>query len=179
VAIDPLTDHIASTVPVGGAAVSLAAQGPELWLAVGASATEHVGGSLVLSMASGTFQTLDPSVVYDQEGWRIPMTTNDALLSYKKVGGLDGTTLVPNLATALPEVSSDGLSYRFVLRPGIRYSNGLPVRPEDFRLAIERTLVLFGSPFLYAAIDGAPQGVLFRSSARTTSARPARERRRR
>ena len=103
-AIDPLTDDVASTVPVGGAAVSLAAQGPELWLAVGASATEHVGGSLVLSMASGPLQTLDPSVVYDQEGWRILMTTNDGLLSYKKVGGPDGTTLVPDLATALPEV---------------------------------------------------------------------------
>ena len=58
--------------------------------------------------------------------------------SPRKVGGPDGATVVPDLATALPEVSADGLTYRFVLRSGIRYSNGEPVRPEDFRRGIGR-----------------------------------------
>ena len=44
--------------------------------------------------------------------------TNDGLLSFKRVGGADGATLVPDLASALPEVSADGLTYRFPLREG-------------------------------------------------------------
>ena len=38
----------------------------------------------------------------------------------------------------LPEPSPDGKTYTFHLRQGISYSNGEPVRPEDFRRAIER-----------------------------------------
>ena len=86
--------------------------------------------------------SIDPAVVYDTEGWRVLALTNDGLLAYKKVGGPDGATLVPDLASALPDVSADGLTYRFPLRDGIRYSTGEPVRPEDFRHGIERTLVL-------------------------------------
>ncbi len=48
-AIDPATSTVGQTVPVGGAAASLAADGDELWLAVGASATEHRGGTLTVS----------------------------------------------------------------------------------------------------------------------------------
>jgi peptide/nickel transport system substrate-binding protein len=55
-------------------------------------------------------------------------------------------------------VSADGLTYRFPLREGIRYSNGDPVRPEDFRHAVERTIALNSdnpdiAP-LYGAIEG-------------------------
>ena len=41
-----------------------------------------------------------------------------------------------------PQVSPDGLTYRFPLREGIRYSTGEPVRPEDFRHGLERTFSL-------------------------------------
>jgi peptide/nickel transport system substrate-binding protein len=99
--------------------------------------------------------SLDPALVYDPEGWRILTITNDGLLAYKKVGGPDGATLVPDLATALPDVSADGLTYRFPLREGMRYSTGDPVRPEDFRRAIERSLVLHGAADLLSAIEGA------------------------
>jgi YVTN family beta-propeller protein len=153
--IDPDTNGIDQTVPVGGAAASLASDQGGLWLAVGASASEHRGGTLKVSIDDQAPASLDPAVVYDNEGWRILTITNDGLLAYKKVGGPDGATLVPDLATALPEVSADGLTYRFPLRDGIRYSTGEPVRPEDFRRAIERTLVLHGADYLLSAIEGA------------------------
>ena len=53
-----------------------------------------------------------------------------------------GNTLVPDLATALPEPTGRGTTYTFHLRPGIRYSDGAPVRPEDFRREIERVFDL-------------------------------------
>jgi peptide/nickel transport system substrate-binding protein len=156
-AIDPATNAAEQTVPVGGAAASLAADGDGLWLAVGASATEHRGGTLtVASRTRRETTSLDPAVVYDTIGWQILSITNDGLLAYKKVGGPDGATLVPDLASALPQVSADGLTYRFPLRDGIRYSTGEPVRPEDFRYALERAISLSGDAAeMFKAIDGA------------------------
>jgi YVTN family beta-propeller protein len=155
-AIDPATDEAERRVPVGGAAASLAADGDGLWLAVGASATEHRGGTLTVASRTGAPTSLDPAVVYDTIGWQILSITNDGLLSYKKVGGPDGATLVPDLASALPQVAADGLSYRFPLREGIRYSNGDPVRPEDFRHGLERAISLSrDAAEMFRAIDGA------------------------
>jgi Bacterial extracellular solute-binding proteins, family 5 Middle len=166
--IDPGTDsHM--PVSVGGAATSLAADGGnDLWLAVGISATEHRGGTLTVSsadtMEDSDFTSLDPAVVVfnDTFGGQILSITNDGLMSFKKVGGSDGAALVPDLASALPEVLDDGLTYRFPLREGIRYSNGDPVRPEDFRRAVERAIALNADTDiaadvaeLYGAIDGA------------------------
>ena len=68
--------------------------------------------------------------------------TNDGLVAYRKVGGPDGVTIVPDLAAALPEISEDGLTYRFAIRDDVTYSNGDPVRPEDFRRALERSIAL-------------------------------------
>ncbi len=48
--------------------------------------------------------------------------------------------LVGALATRAPPPSGDGRTYVFTLRPGLRYSDGRPVRPEDFRASLERYL---------------------------------------
>ena len=124
-AIDPGTDRVERTLVVGGATASLAAEGDGLWLAVGASATEHRGGTLIVSAQEEVFSSLDPAVVYGFPGWQILSFTNDGLLAYKRVGGPDGATLVPDLASTFPQVSPDGLTYRFPLREGIR------TRPES------------------------------------------------
>jgi peptide/nickel transport system substrate-binding protein len=167
--IDPTTDS-REPVPVGGAATSLAADGGEdLWLSVGVSPTDHRGGILTVSsaetMEEWNLTSLDPAVVVIPwgPGGQILSITNDGLLAYKKVGGPDGATLVPDLASALPDVLDDGLTYRFPLRQGIKYSNGDPVHPEDFRRAVERTIALWADDedlgneiaALYGAIEGA------------------------
>jgi YVTN family beta-propeller protein len=155
VAVDPATDTVGQPIPVGSAAASLAVEGGDLWLAVGASPTEHRGGTLTVSSTFHAPVTWDPGA-NDSLGWQILSITNDGLLAYRKVGGPGGATLVPDLASALPEVSADGLTYRFPLRGGVRYSTGDPVQPEDFRHALERTLSLqSGWAYLYTAIDGA------------------------
>lgn len=155
VGIDPTTNDVRQTVPVGAAVASLSTDEDGLWLAVGTSATEHRGGTLRVSSQERGPDSLDPAIVYASEGWRILTITNDGLLAYKKVGGPDGATLVPDLASALPDVSPDGLTYRFPLRHGITYSTGEPIRPEDYRRAIERTLALHEAGYLLVAIEGA------------------------
>ncbi|MGL6279748.1 MAG: ABC transporter substrate-binding protein, partial [Gaiella sp.] len=159
-AIDPESNAAAQVVPVGSAAASLAADGDELWLAVGASATEHRGGTLRVSSGDPRPQTLDPAVAYDPTSWQVLSIVGDGLTAYKKVGGPAGATLVPDLASALPQVSADGLTYRFPLRPGIRYSSGDPVRPEDFRRGLERAIALSeAAAQFFAALRGADECV--------------------
>nr|MBA3691455.1 hypothetical protein [Actinomycetota bacterium] len=153
--IDPTANDVQRTVSIGGAATSLAGDDGRLWLVVGPSASEHRGGTLRVSANFAVPKSLDPAIAYDAETWRILTITNDGLLAFRKVGGPDGATLVPDLASALPVVSPDGLTYRFPLRQGITYSTGEPIRPEDFRRAIERALVLHQAAFLLSAIEGA------------------------
>jgi peptide/nickel transport system substrate-binding protein len=55
-------------------------------------------------------------------------------------GGLldfDWNTLdfVPQMATALPQVSDDGKTYTFTLRDDLRWSNGSPITVDDFTFA--------------------------------------------
>jgi peptide/nickel transport system substrate-binding protein len=49
------------------------------------------------------------------------------------------------MATSLPTPTDGGKTYTFLLRSGIRYSTGKPVRATDFRVTIERDFAL-GSP---------------------------------
>jgi len=160
-AIDPTTDDAEPAVRVGGAPASITTDGDGLWLAVGASATEHRGGTLTVSSERTIPNSLDPAIAAFNEtpGGRILAITNDGLLSYEKVGGPGGATLVPDLASAPPEMSADGLTYRFPLREGITYSTGEPIRPEDFRHAVERTLTMVGQTSdvlsLFKTVDGA------------------------
>lgn len=48
-------------------------------------------------------------------------------------------TLVPALATALPQRSEDGLTYRYTLRDDVRWHDGAPLRADDV-VAVHRRL---------------------------------------
>jgi peptide/nickel transport system substrate-binding protein len=90
--------------------------------------------------------------------WQMLGVTNDGLVGYRRTGGPAGDTLVPDLAIALPGPVNGGTTYTFHLRPGIRYSNGTPVRPEDFRRAIARGFAINAGPAAYyTGIIGAAQ----------------------
>ena len=80
----------------------------------------------------------------------------DGLLSYRRVAGAGGSTLVADLAASVPQPTDGGRTYTFQLRRGLRFSDGRPVRPEDFRASIERAVRLAGQVApLYAGIVGA------------------------
>jgi peptide/nickel transport system substrate-binding protein len=81
---------------------------------------------------------LDPGLSYTVDGWEIMWNVYLPLLSYKHVNGPSGANLVPALATDLPQISSDGTTYKLTLRKGLKYSNGKPVKASDFAYAIER-----------------------------------------
>jgi peptide/nickel transport system substrate-binding protein len=145
--IDPATGAVTRTFIVGNRPRGVAVAGGLVWVSAQASpAGAHRGGTLTV-LLDGPFGSLDPTVATSIAQIDTLYMTNDGLTAFKRVGGSDGAQLVPDLATSVPTPSDGGLTYTFRLRPGIRYSNGAPVRPEDFRRAIERTLELGpGSP---------------------------------
>jgi peptide/nickel transport system substrate-binding protein len=100
----------------------------------------------------------DPARSLDSAPWTRSLlsVTSDGLVGFKRVGGTDGTTVVPDLATALPVPTEGGRTYTFRLRDGVRFSNGRSLRPSDVRFTLERVFKLRSPGLdLYARIVGA------------------------
>jgi peptide/nickel transport system substrate-binding protein len=85
---------------------------------------------------------LDPQLSYSAEGWEAMWNVYVPLLTYAHEPGLAGAEVIPGLAEDLPEISKDGTVYELVLRDGLEYSDGTPVRASDFERGIERVLDL-------------------------------------
>ena len=94
------------------------------------------GGILTVPYAS-TPANFDPSDQYYVDTIAILGITHRTLTSY---GFRDGkSVLVPDLATDLGKVSSDGLTWTFTLKDGIKYEDGSPVTAADVVFAIKRS----------------------------------------
>jgi peptide/nickel transport system substrate-binding protein len=142
--MDPSNAVVVMTVQLENSPRSVALTQHGLYVAVRSTGSEHRGGELrVLALEAPDF--LDPAVAYSSASWSILTMTNDGLVGFRKVGGVEGTQLVPDLAVALPTPTESGKTYTFEVRPDIRYSSGKLVQPDDFRRALERVFEL-GSP---------------------------------
>jgi oligopeptide transport system substrate-binding protein len=62
------------------------------------------------------------------------------MMVFEALMNLDPKTLrpVPAAAAKDPEVSADGLTYKYTLRDGLKYSDGSPVTPKDFAYGFTR-----------------------------------------
>src|SRR5262245_33412621 len=93
------------------------------------------GASLSITVGTtDTITSLDPGDAYE----RLSTNMLQNILGTLLVNKPDCTDLVPELASAMPEISADGLTYTFWLRPGIKYSDGTPIKASDFLWALER-----------------------------------------
>ncbi len=170
--IDPGRNRAVATVAVGGAPTSLITGRGRLWVAVAAAAGGHRGGTLTIATpatldasAPYTNASIDPAFFYYTFSPQFGGLAYDGLDTFQRSAGADGLRIVPDLALAIPAPSDGGVTYAFRIRPGIRYSDGQPLRAADFRRAIER-LFQVGSPgrSLYTGLVGAaacadrPQG---------------------
>ncbi|HEV2726729.1 MAG TPA: ABC transporter substrate-binding protein, partial [Solirubrobacterales bacterium] len=99
---------------------------------------------------------LDPALSYTIHGWEPMWLVYTPLLTYNREGGEAGSELMPGLAEEMPEVSSDGKTYKLKLRDGLKYSDGTPVKANDFEHTIKRVLNLeSGGSSFYEGIEGA------------------------
>ena len=116
---------------------------------------DHRGGTLRL-LASSAAGTIDPQINYTGQYWQLFTVVYDGLVAFRKVPGPEGMVLVPDLADALPEPEDGGLTYRFHLRPGLRFDGGRPVLASDAAASFRRMFRVLGptaGPF-YGAIAG-------------------------
>ena len=70
---------------------------------------------------------------------RSPMTASSPTVAFRAPAAARSS---PTSPTSVPQPSDGGRTYTFQLRPGLRFSDGAPVRPEDFRASIERVVRL-------------------------------------
>jgi peptide/nickel transport system substrate-binding protein len=121
--------------------------------------TTPVNGGILLAGIPDSPDHLDPGLSYTNEGWEIFEATNDGLLTYVRTDDpTKSATIVPDIATAMPTVSKDGLTYTFHLRTDVRFSPPVNrvVEPSDFKFTIERLFrINSGGVGFYTGIVGA------------------------
>jgi YVTN family beta-propeller protein len=161
--IDPHTNRVVQRIPVGNRPTGLALAGQALWVGVRTSSAAHRGGTLRV-LGAQSVDSIDPALAYSTGSMASVTLTGDGLVTLQHAAGLDGTQLVPDLAVTLPKPRDGGRTYRFVLRPGIRYSNGALVQARDVRSSFERLWKLprfrdlaSVGPDFFAGIVGAAQ----------------------
>jgi ABC-type transport system substrate-binding protein len=68
--------------------------------------------------------------------------TCSRLLEYGDAAGADSFSLRPEVAAAMPDVSADGLTYTFTIKPGFGFSppSTEQITAETYRYSIERSL---------------------------------------
>lgn len=137
--INPNRESVVKTVELANPPQGLAVTPQGVYVAVRSSGAAHRGGTLaVAGFTDFSPDSIDPALGGGPAGWPFLITTNDGLVGFRRVGGIEGSQLVPDLAVSLPTPTDDGKTYTFRLRPGIRYSNGRPVEPGDIRWTFER-----------------------------------------
>jgi YVTN family beta-propeller protein len=143
--VDPDGPRKAELFRTGSRPAAIAVAGGSVWAAADASQTSHRGGTLRVSLPHAP----EAAIPLDWLHWQVFSTfasaqldslAYDGLVAYRRVEGPAGGTLVGALATTAPAPSADGRTYVFTLRPGLRYSDGRPVQPTDFRASMERFL---------------------------------------
>jgi YVTN family beta-propeller protein len=158
VRIDPDTGRVDERLSVESSPNAIAIADGNAWATTLPSHGGHRGGVLRVESRPLSCNCVDPAVpdLYPVGSTVIPLAY-DGLLAYRRVGGIGGATLVPNLAVRVPTPTDQGRTYTFQLRRGVRYSDGTPVRASDFRYSLERALTLDPDLSLYDAVDGAAE----------------------
>ena len=119
------------------------------------STTSGQAGGTFTILANSAFGVADPAQNYTLEEWQLLINTHDGLTAFARVGGVAGTKIVPDLATAIPVPTNGGKTYLFHVRRGIKFSNGQVLKPSDFLTTFERQFTVpGGNPGFYSGIVG-------------------------
>jgi len=111
------------------------------------STSAGAAGGTFLSVAKGAPSgSPDPQINYTLQEWQLLIFTHDGLVAFKRVGGTEGTKLVPDLATSIPKPTDAGKTYTFTIRKGIKFSNGKELKPSDVKYTFERLFKIGQSP---------------------------------
>jgi peptide/nickel transport system substrate-binding protein len=120
------------------------------------------GGTLIVNafISEATLFSLDPHIAFASQPWELfRCCLLRTLLSHNgRPTAEGGARLSPDLAASLPEISSDGLTWRFRLKRGLRYGppfTDTEILAPDIVRALERAARQWeAGGYLYEAIEG-------------------------
>jgi peptide/nickel transport system substrate-binding protein len=127
--------RIALLLLVAGAVLALAAT-------AAARTSGHAirnGGTLTIGLAEEP-DALDPTVARTFVGRMVFLSMCEKLYDLDK-----NLNIVPQLATALPQVSKDKLTYTIKLRSGVKFNDGTPLDAAAVKTTLDRYLTFKGS----------------------------------
>src|SRR5689334_12187766 len=111
--------------------------------------SDKKGGTLKMAN-NDDIDSYDPARTYYAWGWNFEKSFYvRTLVTNTPKPGKDGVLLQPDLAQAMPEISSDKLTYTFKLKSGLKFEDGTPITSKDVKYGIERVFaqdVLSGGP---------------------------------
>jgi peptide/nickel transport system substrate-binding protein len=120
------------------------------------NASDKKGGTLKLWTTTDA-DSWDPGRAYYASIWNMQRLYARTLLAYDAKPGADGLKLVPDLASAQPEISADKKTYTFKLRSGVKFEDGSAITSKDIKYGIERIFaqdtVPGGPLYLIEALD--------------------------
>src|SRR5215211_7093239 len=89
----------------------------------GDAETAKKGGTITIAQTSNP-DFLDPALAYTVEAATAHWLIYPGLLTYRHEEGKPGADLMPGAAEKMPEISSDGKTYKFTMRKGLKHSDG-------------------------------------------------------
>jgi peptide/nickel transport system substrate-binding protein len=118
-------------------------------LAVGCGRSTPPGGGTgsdrVVIGTTAKIRTLDPADAYEIFSGNLLYNLGDRLYTYEQ-----GTSnLKPQLATALPTISADGLTYTIPLRKGVKFHDGTLFNAKAMAFSLQRFIENSGQPLDY------------------------------
>ena len=122
---------------VAGALVAVAAAGAAVDIHGQAS---KQGGTLNVGLTAGEPDALDPTLARTFSGREVFLTFCQKLYDLNAKA-----EIVPQLATALPTISKDKLTYTIPLRKGIKFNDGTPFNAAAVVTTLKRDQTLTGS----------------------------------
>jgi oligopeptide transport system substrate-binding protein len=86
--------------------------------------------------------TLDPAQINAETDVELYQNLFDGLLKFD-----DNLKVIPDIATALPTISADGMTYTFKLNPNAKFWNGHAVKASDFIYSFSRSAAEGGNAY--------------------------------
>jgi peptide/nickel transport system substrate-binding protein len=138
--IDPKSNKVVRTVRLSNIPMGLVASGDRVYVSVRGGTLRYRGGTLrfASNLELERPRSFDPAFGFNLFNWAVTSAVYDGLLTYKRVSGLEGTEIVPDLAEEILPPTDNGTTYTFTLRPGLKFSDGTPVKASDVRTSFER-----------------------------------------
>jgi peptide/nickel transport system substrate-binding protein len=101
-----------------------------------AAPTEAAEPVSIIIGVTDQIQSLDPADAYSTHDWELIRNTGRTLLRWNP-----GTSdLVPDLATAMPTISADGLTYTMTLQSGVKFADGTELTATNYAEQLNRLI---------------------------------------